>query len=451
MSNNFISDTVTCLCGEYIKNNTISPEAYEKYHILRGLRNKDGSGVRAGLTKICNVHGYLINETERMPVDGELTYRGVNINDIVAGFQGDDRFGFEETAYLLLFGTLPTPNQLKDFSALLAECRELPSFFVDDMIIKAPSPNIMNKLARSVLALYSYDDNPDDTSLSNVIRQSVNLIAQFPTIAVSAYQVKKRHYDNDSMFFHPINKEHSTAECILSSLRPDRQFTDAEAKLLDLCLVLHAEHGGGNNSTFSCRVLSSSGTDTYSAIAASVGSLKGPKHGGANIKVVEMLEHIKNGVNNYNDDAEIAAFIEKLIRKEEGDRSGLIYGMGHAIYTKSDPRAIILKANAKKLALEKGFDEDFTILDAVERLTPEVFSKVKGVCKDMCANVDLYSGLVYKVLGIPTDLYTPLFAISRIAGWSAHRIEELYSGGKIIRPGYTAIDGNHSYIPMNER
>ncbi len=455
MNNNseniFISDTVTSLCGEYIKNNTINPEAYEKYHILRGLRNKDGSGVRAGLTKICNVHGYLINETERMPVDGELTYRGVNINDLVAGFQEDDRFGFEETAYLLLFGTLPTPSQLENFTKLLAECRELPPFFVDDMIIKAPSPDIMNKLARSVLALYSYDDNPDDTSLHNIIRQSVNLIAQFPTIAVSAYQVKRRHYNNDSMFFHPIDKNHSTAECILSSLRPDRQFTDAEAKLLDLCLVLHAEHGGGNNSTFSCRVLSSSGTDTYSAISAAVGSLKGPKHGGANIKVVEMLEYIKEGVENYNNDDEIAAFLEKLIRKEAGNKSGLIYGMGHAVYTKSDPRAKILKANAKALAFEKGFDEDFIILDAVERLTPEVFAKVKGVTKDICANVDLYSGLVYKVLGIPTDLYTPLFAISRVTGWSAHRIEELYSGGKIIRPAYTAIDGNHGYTPISSR
>ncbi len=445
------ASSVQSLCDEFRKYNKIDPALYEKYHVKRGLRNEDGSGVMAGLTLICNVHGYLINEGERMPIPGELIYRGVDINDFIAGFQRDDRFGFEECIWLLLFGRLPTQKQLDAFKVILADRRDLPPFFVDDMILKAPSPNIMNKMARSVLALYSYDDHPDDTSLENVLRQSIALIAQLSTIAVSAYQVKRRHYDNESMFFHPLDKSHSTAECILSTLRPDRKFTDEEAKLLDLCLVLHAEHGGGNNSSFTCRVLSSSGTDTYSAIAAAIGSLKGPKHGGANIKVMEMLEYMKAGIHDYHDDDEISAFLTKIMNKEAGDHSGLIYGMGHAVYTLSDPRAIILKENARKLAAQNGLADELTLLEAVERLSPDVFNANKTAKKIICANVDLYSGLVYRILGIPQELFTPMFAVSRIAGWCAHRIEEICDGSRIIRPAYKAVAGHFPYVPIDER
>lgn len=323
----------------------------------------------------------------------------------------DDRFGFEETAWLLLFGELPTAERLKGFGSLLSSCRDLPEYFAEDMIIKAPSPNIMNKMARSVMALYSYDDNPEDLSTENVLRQSIELIAMLPTIMVYAYQVKRRHYDHESMYFHPMVPGLSTSETILHSLRADSVYTDREAKLLDLCLMLHAEHGGGNNSTFAARVLSSSGTDTYSAIAAAIGSLKGPKHGGANIKVARMMEAIKAGVKDWEDDEEIAAFLKKIIRKEEGDGSGLIYGMGHAVYTLSDPRAILLKKYAYDLAEEKGFGPEFRLVEAVERLTPQVFLEEKGNDKAMCANVDMYSGLVYRALGIPEDLFTPLFAV----------------------------------------
>ncbi len=439
------------LCEEYKKNNYISPDDYKTYDVKRGLRNADGSGVVAGLTRICNVHGYYFSDGARIPDKGKLTYRGIDVAEIIEGCTAAGHFGFEEVAWLLLFGELPTREKLDGFREILGECRELPEYFAEDMIIKAPSPNVMNKLARSVLALYSYDMNPDNTSITNIIRQSIELIARIPTIMVYAYQVKRRQYDHKSMYFHPIDKSHSTAEFILSSMRADRKFTAEEARLLDTCLILHAEHGGGNNSSFACRVLSSSGTDTYSAIAAAIGSLKGPRHGGANIKTMEMLSHIKENVKDYKDDEEIAAFLTKLIRKEAGDRSGLIYGMGHAIYTLSDPRATILRDNADKLAHEKGFGEDFDLLRAVERLTPGIFLKEKGVDKPMCANVDLYSGLVYRTLGVSDDLFTPLFAVARIAGWSAHRVEEFISGGKIIRPAYRAVYEKEKYIPINDR
>lgn len=439
------------LCEEYKKNNYISPDDYKTYDVKRGLRNADGSGVVAGLTRICNVHGYYFSDGARIPDKGKLTYRGIDVAEIIEGCTAAGHFGFEEVAWLLLFGELPTREKLDGFREILGECRELPEYFAEDMIIKAPSPNVMNKLARSVLALYSYDMNPDNTSITNIIRQSIELIARIPTIMVYAYQVKRRQYDHKSMYFHPIDKSHSTAEFILSSMRADRKFTAEEARLLDTCLILHAEHGGGNNSSFACRVLSSSGTDTYSAIAAAIGSLKGPRHGGANIKTMEMLSHIKENVKDYKDDEEIAAFLTKLIRKEAGDRSGLIYGMGHAIYTLSDPRATILRDNADKLAHEKGFGEDFDLLRAVERLTPGIFLKEKGVDKPMCANVDLYSGLVYRTLGVSDDLFTPLFAVARIAGWSAHRVEEFISGGKIIRPAYRAVSEKEKYIPINDR
>lgn len=445
------SDTLTSLCDEFRKNNRIEPEKFEKYGVKRGLRNADGSGVMAGLTLICNVHGYVINEAERSPVEGRLIYRGFDIHDLVNGCMEEDRFGFEETVWLLLFGKLPARSQLERFSALLSECRELPEYFAEDMIIKAPSPNIMNKLARSVLTLYSYDDNPEDLSMENVLRQSIELIAMLPTIMGYAYQVKRRHYDKESMVLHPTLPGLSTAETVLRSIRAEPVYTKEEARLLDLCLMLHAEHGGGNNSTFAARVLSSSGTDTYSAIAAAIGALKGPRHGGANIKVMEMLDYIKEGVRDWEDDEEIAAFLTRLINREAGDRAGLIYGMGHAVYTLSDPRAVILKEAARGLAEKKGLGPDFRLLEAVERLTPGVFARTKENTKAMCANVDLYSGLVYRTLGIREELFTPLFAVARMAGWCAHRIEELLTGGRIIRPAYKAIARPQPYLPLEDR
>ena len=439
------------LCEEYKKYNYIDPAYYDKYDVKRGLRNANGSGVMAGLTNICNVHGYVVSDGEKVPAEGRLVYRGIDVNDIVNACNSEKRFGFEETAWLLLFGELPDVEKLAGFRNILAECRELPEYFAEDMIIKAPSANVMNKLARSVLALYSYDATPDNTSIPNVLRQSIELIARLPTIMVYAYQVKRRHFENKSMYFHPIDKSHSTAEFILSAMRADRCFTPEEARLLDTCLILHAEHGGGNNSTFTTRVLSSSGTDTYSAIAAAIGSLKGPRHSGANGKVIEMLDYMKQEVKDYKDDEEIAAFLTKVIQKEAGDRSGLIYGMGHAVYTLSDPRAIILREQARSLALEKGFEREFTLLEGVERLAPQVFAKQRGEIKTMCANVDLYSGLVYRTLGINEDLFCPLFAIARIAGWCAHRVEEIVTGGRIIRPAYKSVIHTRKYTPLSER
>ncbi len=445
------NSTLTSLCEEFRKNNRIDPAKFEQYEVKRGLRNADGSGVVAGLTMICNVHGYVINEGEKSPEEGRLVYRGIDIQDIVGGCAHDNRFGFEETAWLLLFGKLPTKGQIEHFSSILSKCRELPNYFAEDMIIKAPSPNIMNKLASAVLALYSYDGMPDDLSMENILRQSIEMMAMLPTIMIYAYQVKRRHYDKESMYFHPMIPGLSTAETILHTLRANTKYTDEEAKLLDLCLMLHAEHGGGNNSTFAARVLSSSGTDTYSAISAAVGSLKGPRHGGANIKVMEMLEYIKSGVGDWEDDDEVAAFLARMINREAGDRSGLIYGMGHAIYTLSDPRAVLLKEAAYGLAEKKGLGADFRLLEKVEMLTPKVFANAKGVDKAICANVDLYSGLVYRTLGIPEDLFTPLFAIARMAGWCAHRIEEVTTGGRIIRPAYKALAKPQKYIPLSER
>lgn len=447
-----IPDSVlTSLCEEFKKNNCIDPSKFEQYDVKRGLRNPDGSGVVAGLTLICNVHGYVISEGEKSPVEGQLTYRGIDIYELVKGCAHEKRFGFEETAWLLLFGNLPTKAQLDMFCELLSDCRELPEYFAEDMIIKAPSPNIMNKLAQAVLALYSYDQNPEDLSLENLLRQSIRITAMFPTIMAYAYQVKRRHYDKKSMYFHPMTRGLGTAETILRTIRANKQYTDDEAKLLDLCLMLHAEHGGGNNSTFAAKVLSSTCTDTYSAIAAAIGSLKGHRHGGANIKVMEMLDYIKEGVRDWNDEEEVERFLTRIINREAGDRSGLIYGMGHAIYTLSDPRAVILKQSAYKLAEQKGLGEDFRLLEMVEKLTPKIFAKVKGINKAICANVDLYSGLVYRTLGICEDLFTPLFAVARMAGWCAHRIEEITTGNRIIRPAYKSLSPLRSYIPLNER
>ncbi len=455
MPTNYISpismDALSNLCGELDKNNSIKPADYKKYQVKRGLRNSDGTGVMAGLTRICSVEGYYIIDGEKVPTDGKLSYRGYDINDIVKSVVKDDRFGFEEVVWLLLFGELPTEQQLVSLMEVLAECRELPDEFIEDMIMKNPSKDIMNKMARCVMILYSFDENPDDISIPNVLRQSLQLIAQMPTIMNSAYQVKRRSFYNKTMFLHPIKKEHSTAECILYQLRADKQFTREEAKLLDICLMLHADHGGGNNSTFSTRVLTSSGTDTYSAITAGFGSLKGPKHGGANIRVANQMNEILANVSDPTDKSQIKDYLVKIMNGDAGDGLGLIYGMGHAVYTKSDPRAVILKENARKLAYEKGYEKEFVTLENIELLTPEVFAEVKGVEKTMCANVDLYSGLVYKVLGIPEDLYTPLFATARIAGWCAHRLEELTSNGKIIRPAYKSVSRAREFKDLNNR
>lgn len=455
MPTNYISpismDALSNLCGELDKNNSIKPADYKKYQVKRGLRNSDGTGVMAGLTRICSVEGYYIIDGEKVPKDGKLSYRGYDINDIVKSIVKDDRFGFEEVVWLLLFGELSTEQQLVSLMEVLAECRELPDEFIEDMIMKNPSKDIMNKMARCVMILYSFDENPDDVSIPNVLRQSLQLIAQMPTIMNSAYQVKRRSFYNKTMFLHPIKKEHSTAECILYQLRADKQFTREEAKLLDICLMLHADHGGGNNSTFSTRVLTSSGTDTYSAITAGFGSLKGPKHGGANIRVANQMNEIMANVSDPTDKGQIKDYLVKIMHGEAGDGLGLIYGMGHAVYTKSDPRAVILKENARKLAYEKGYEKEFVTLENIELLTPEVFAEIKGVEKTMCANVDLYSGLVYRVLGIPEDLYTPLFATARIAGWCAHRLEELTSNGKIIRPAYKSVSRAREFKDLSNR
>ncbi len=455
MATNYISpismDALSSLCSELDKNNSIRPSDYEKYQVKRGLRNSDGTGVMAGLTRICSVEGYYISDGEKIPQEGKLSYRGYEINDIVNGIIRDDRFGFEEVIWLLLFGELPTESQLISLREVLAECRTLPDEFVEDMIMKNASNDIMNKMARCVMILYSFDENPDDISIPNVLRQSLQLIAQAPTIMNSAYQVKRRAFYNKTMFLHPIKKEHSIAESILYQLRPNKQFTREEARLLDICLMLHADHGGGNNSTFATRVLTSSGTDTYSAITAGLGSLKGPRHGGANIKVAKQMDEITANVADPTDKAQIKDYLVKILNGEAGDGSGLIYGMGHAVYTKSDPRALILKRSAKKLAYEKGFEREFMTLENIELLTPEVFAEVKGIDKVMCANVDMYSGLVYKVLGIPQDLFTPLFAIARIPGWCAHRLEELTSNGKIIRPAYKSVGKAKEYIDISNR
>ncbi len=444
-------EAISGLCDVLEKNNTVKPMDFERYEVKRGLRNSDGTGVMAGLTRICSVEGYYILDGEVVPKEGKLSYRGYDIKDIVKSCVDDNRYGFEEVAWLLMFGSLPTSYQLSSLREVIGECRVLPSDFVEDIIMKHPSKDIMNKMARCVLDLYSFDEDPDNTSVANVLRQSLQLLSQFPTIMNTAYQVKRRAFYNKSMYLHPIIKDISTAEYILRQIRHDKKYTQEEAHLLDICLMLHADHGGGNNSTFSTRVLTSSGTDTYSAIAAGLGSLKGPRHGGANIKVKNQMDYILENVAHPEDDGEMRDMLVKIINGEASDGSGLIYGMGHAVYSKSDPRAVILKENAKKLAIEHGFEKEFNVLESIERLTPEVFAEIKGVEKAMCANVDLYSGLVYKVLGIPQDLYTPLFATARIAGWSAHRLEEITSGGRIMRPAYKSVSKPRQFVPLSER
>ncbi len=451
MNSSINKEGIKRLCRTLEENTVFDSKLYDKFDVKRGLRNKDGTGVVAGITNICNVHGYIVNEGDKEPIEGELIYRGYNINDIVSNVQKEGRFGFEEVAYLLLTGQLPNADTLKRFTDYIAERRELPMGFIVDMIMKAPSKNIMNKLGRSVLALYSYDEECENPSLENEMRIACDLIAKLPVIMTHAYQTKKSYYDKKSMIMHPLIKEQTIAETILSLMRLDRQFTPEEAHLLDTLLMIHAEHGGGNNSAFACRVLTSSGTDPYAAYAAAIGALKGPKHGGANIKVMEMLGHFEENVKHWDNEGEVADYMEKILRKEAGDRSGLIYGMGHAVYTLSDPRAVILKRKAFETAKGTEFEAEFRLLETIERLTPELFKKVKGSDKVVCANVDMYSGLVYKMLRIPRSLYTPLFAISRIVGWSAHRIEEKLTGGRIIRPAYKAVAKQREYTPLSER
>ena len=444
-------DFIKSLCGEFEKHNRIDPAYYEKWDVKRGLRNADGTGVLAGITQIGNVLGYYVQDGERFPMEGRLIYRGIDLGDLVDGFMSENRFGFEETAYLLLFGALPTREQLKLFQRALSIHQPLPPMFTEDMILRAPSADVMNKLARSVLSLYSYDDAPEDRSLESELGKAIALIARLPTIAAHAYAAKRHYYDDESLYLHRPQEGLGVAENFLYSVRHDNQFTQEEARLLDLCLVLHAEHGGGNNSAFACRVLSSSGTDIYSSIAAAIGSLKGPRHGGANKKVMEMFGYIEDGVKDWRDEDEIRSYLGRILRREAGDGSGLIYGMGHAIYTLSDPRAVLLKKFAKSLAAKKGMLDEFELYEAVERLTPEVLS-ASGQRKVVCANVDLYSGLVYKMMGIPQELYTPLFAVARVVGWCAHRIEEVYNpGNKIIRPAYKAVAPARPFIPLDQR
>lgn len=445
------TDRLKQMCADFVENSRIDSSLYNKFGVKRGLRNPDGSGVIAGITNVCCVHGYVISEGDKQPIDGELIYRGYNIRDLVNGVLKDNRYGYEEVAYLLLFGMLPNERELTGFSRLIAEYRELPLYFSEDVIMRNPSPNIMNKMQQAVLTLYSYDSAPEDKSAESEMMKAISVISKLPAIMVASYQTMRRFYYNDSMVMHQINKDESLAESILSTLRDDRAYTPEEAKLLDVCLMLHAEHGGGNNSTFTCRTVSSSGTDAYSAYSAAIGSLKGPRHGGANIKVMEMLDYVKTGVKHWDNDDEVREFLRKLLRKETGDKSGLIYGMGHAVYTLSDPRAVILKANAMKLAEGTEFEAEFKLLDSIERLTPSVFAEERGDIKNICANVDMYSGLVYKMLKIPVEMYTALFACARMAGWCAHRMEEMINGKRIIRPAYKAIAQSKDYIPLSGR
>ena len=446
-----MKQTFEQLCAAAREAYTIEGSLYQRYNVKRGLRNADNTGVLVGLTNIGDAHGYIVNEGDKIPEEGILSYRGVNVFDIVRACREEDRHGFEEITYLLLFGVLPSAEELRQFTALLGSLRRLPEGFTEDMILKAPSKNIMNKLARAILASYSYDENPDDISMENMLRQSIELIARIPTMVTYGYYAKAHYYDKKSLIIHEPDPSLSTAENFLRMIRPDNSFTKLEADTLDECLIIHAEHGGGNNSSFTTHVVSSTGTDTYSAIASAVGSLKGPLHGGANIKVRNMIDSFKENVKDITSREEVGAYIEKILRKEAFDGAGLIYGMGHAIYTLSDPRAVILKQKAMELAAEKKREDEFTLYALIEELTPQLFAKVKGVEKEMCANVDLYSGFVYSMLGIPHELYTPIFAISRAAGWCAHRMEEVITGGKIIRPAYKHVFGKAQYMPIAER
>ena len=441
-------EKLTEVCREH---STLDVGDYTKYDVKRGLRDLNGKGVLAGLTQISNVKATKVVDGREVPCAGSLSYRGYDIKDLTDGFIADQRMGFEEVTYLLLFGVLPDQKELAEFTALLGHQRSLPRNFVRDVIMKAPSKDIMNGLSRSVLTLYSYDKNPDDISLPNVLRQCLNLISIFPMLSVYGYQAYSHYIRGKSLYIHNPKKELSTAENILRMLRPDKKYTPLEARILDLALILHMEHGGGNNSTFTTHVVSSSGTDTYSAIAAALGSLKGPKHGGANIKVVNMFQDLKHSVKDWEDEEEVGDYLRRLLHKEAFDRRGLIYGMGHAIYSVSDPRAEVFKQFVEKLAAEKNRMKDYRLYSMVERLAPQIIAQERKIYKGVSANVDFYSVFVYSMLDLPLELYTPMFAVARIVGWSAHRMEELINTDKIIRPAYKSVLPPASYVPLCQR
>lgn len=429
----------------------IDPELYNEYDVKRGLRDNDGKGVLVGITNISEINAKKMIDGKMVPIDGELFYRGINVQELVKMRPQDDHFGFEECTYLLLFGKLPNKAELEHFNNILADYRSLPPNFVRDVIMKKPSRDMMNTLARSVLTLYSYDEHADDTSKANVLRQCLQLISMVPLLSVYGYQTYRHYYLNESLIIHPPVKEYSTAENILHCLRDDKEFTPLEAQLLDVCLILHAEHGGGNNSTFTTHLVSSSGTDTYSAIAAALGSLKGPRHGGANIKVVNMFADLKENVHDWTDESEVMNYLKALLNKEAFDKQGLIYGMGHAVYSLSDPRAVVFRSFVEKLSEEKGYQKEFALYSLVEKLAPIAIAEERKIYKGVSPNVDFYSGFVYQMLGLPTELYTPIFAIARMAGWSAHRMEEICRNNKIMRPAYMTVLPHKDYIDINDR
>ncbi|MBO6147537.1 MAG: citrate/2-methylcitrate synthase [Lachnospiraceae bacterium] len=429
----------------------IDSELYKKWDVKRGLRDLNGKGVLAGLTHISDVQAVKIVDGETVPVDGNLYYRGYNIKDLVKGFYGRNESGFEEVVYLLLFDKLPNRAELSDFRKILGRYRALPKNFVRDVVMKAPGSNMMNTLSRAVLTLYPYDSAADDISIPNVLRQSLQLISLFPMLSVYSYQAFAHYQKNESLYIHMPEPELTQAENMLHILRPDSSYTELEAKILDIALVLHADHGGGNNSTFTTHVVTSTGTDTYSSVAASLASLKGPRHGGANVKVVEMIENMKSNIKDWRDDEEVSSYLSDILDKKVFDKAGLIYGLGHAVYSLSDPREVIFKGFVERLAHEKGLDEEFALYDSIERLAPKEIAKRRPIYKGVCANVDFYSGFVYRMLGLPTELFTPIFACARIAGWSAHRIEELSNNGKIIRPAFKSAQPIREYTPMDER
>ena len=452
MNSKITDKMIEKLSSRAVLNDPINPDLYEKYDVKRGLRNANGTGVLVGLTRIGDVVGYEIGANgEKIPVPGRLMYRGYDVVDLVKDAESHDDYCYEQCAYLLLMGELPTKEELQNFRDFLGSVRSLPPNFTEDMIMKAPSQDIMNKLARGVLASYSYDENPEDRSVPNSMRQCIELISRFSTLAAYGYQARRRYYENQSMFIHNPISTLSTAENFLHLIRPDGKYTKLEAQVLDLALIIHAEHGGGNNSSLTVHVVSSADTDTYSAIAAAVGSLKGRRHGGANIRVVEMMDEIKENVKDWSSEKEIRDYLYKIAKKQAFDNTGLIYGMGHAVYTISDPRALLLREKAKQLAEEKGCLEEFNLYRTIEQVAPEILMEVHHSDKRICANVDLYSGFVYSMLNIPRELFTPIFAISRIAGWSAHRIEEIVAGGRIYRPAYKNVCEERKYIPIDDR